>query len=349
MSRAIEQFILCELSGDNLFDPNTLSDHVSFTQAKFYGDWQKALGRVVRRFIIKNKNEIVAYFQLIKYPLLFNKSYYYSPYGPVIKESLFSQELLLFIKNKLVAVAVADGAVFSRLDFTPIIKDRVLLQKLFSLSLLCTYHSAYFQPRYEWVLKLDKSEDEILATMHEKTRYSIRLATRREVKVEIITDKFINYFDEFYSLMIETAKRNSFCLHKKEYYKIIFNSLPHINNSFLSIARYKNEILSINLIIIFGNTANYIFGGSSNNNRNCVPTYLAQWESICHAKKLGCLYYNFGGISEENDNYKSWEGLTIFKKKFGGFKLQHSDFYDVVIHKLWYWAYNLRKLMWGKY
>jgi lipid II:glycine glycyltransferase (peptidoglycan interpeptide bridge formation enzyme) len=72
---------------------------------------------------------------------------------------------------------------------------------------------------------------------------------------------------------------------------------------------------------------------------------LSHWEAIRYAKKLGCDYYNFGAVSSEEDSYKGWDGLTVFKKKFGGQEMVHSDFFDVVSNPFWYRIYNLRKLI----
>jgi len=195
----------------------------------------------------------------------------------------------------------------------------------------------------EWFLELKKSEDELLKEMHEKTRYSIRLAERKEITAEIVTEDFEKYFETFYTLIAGTAKRNGFSLHQKNYYDNIFQNLSKIENSYLSVARYDQKILAINLVIVFGRIANYVFGGSSDEERNRMPTYLTQWKAICYAKQLNCGYYNFGGIATENKIYKGWDGLTIFKKKFGGKEIKHSDFFDVVVSPFWYHLYNFRK------
>jgi len=194
-------------------------------------------------------------------------------------------------------------------------------------------------------LGLDKTEEELLEAMHQKTRYSIRLSERKGVTVKIITEDFEKYFEIFYELMTETAKRNCFSLHQKSYYKNIFQNLSKIENVYLSIAMYGQKVLAIDLVIVFSGIANYVFGGSSSDERNRMPTYLAQWKAIYYAKKINCNYYNFGGISTEDKTYKGWDGLTIFKKKFGGKEVKHSDFFDVVVSPFWYHLYNIRKCL----
>lgn len=113
----MKQFEFREIGDDENFDPNNLCDDVPFTQASFYGDWQKRLGRTVKRFLVFSDKEVVAYFQLIKYPLLLGKSYFYIPYGPVIKD--FSEDFFANFKQELKLIAKNENAVFVRLDFTP--------------------------------------------------------------------------------------------------------------------------------------------------------------------------------------------------------------------------------------
>ena len=334
------QYRLQELKETDLFDPTTIDADAPFTQASFYGDWQKNLERAARKFLVLDGQDKIAYFQIIKYSLPFDKSYLYIPYGPVIKDN--SEDLLIFLKENLKKIAKSEQAVFLRLDFMPRQSNK-LLSRFFKKAPQYTYHSAYFQPRYEWLLNLETSEEELLKGMHDNTRYSIRLAERKEIKTEIVTENFKKYFEDFYRLMSCTAERNKFALHPKAYYECIFQNLNKAENSYLSVAKYKDKILVINLIIIFGKTAAYVFSCSNNEERNRAPSYQALWKAILHAKKLNMRYFNFGGISNGDPLYKSWEGLTSFKKKFGGKETRHSDFFDLVTNPFWYQLYILRK------
>lgn len=332
-----------EIKNGEYFDSSSLCDGVSFTQADFYGDWQKKVGFETKKFLALNGQEIVAYFQITSYPLLGDKRYLYIPYGPVTKE--FSKDFLNALKKELTRLAKTENAVFVRLDFTPTAPNEIL-SEFFAKAPLYTYRSARFQPRAEWFLGLKKTEEELLKAMHEKTRYSIRLAERKGVVAEIITGEFEQHFETFYELISATAKRNKFGVHQKNYYANIFRDLSKIKNSYLSVASYNQKILAIDVIIVCGKIANYVFGGSSDEKRNLMPTYLAQWKAICRAKQLNCAAYNFGGVSPGNatsKEWKGWDGLTIFKKKFGGYEVKHSDFFDVVIKPFWYHLYKLIK------
>jgi len=341
----MKDLVFQELIGDESFDASTLCSQVPFTQAPFYGDWQKTLGRRIKRFIVKDKDEVIMYFQMIKYPLLFGKNYFYIPYGPVSKT--INQNILIELKEKLIEEAKKENAVFVRLDFTPAVNDKEnikLFSKVLKHSPKYTYKSSYFQLRSEWFLDLKKTEEEILKEMHEKTRYSVRLADRRGVKTEIVTSNFDEYFDTFCELMEVTSKRNGFHLHSRDYYESIFKNLKE-DNTFLSISRYEGKILSIYLVINYSGIANYVFGCSGNDFKELAPTYLAHFEAIKHSKKIGAEFYNFGAISSEG---KGMDSLTVFKKKFGGFEVKHSDFFDVIVEPFWYYLYNFRKFFKNK-
>lgn len=332
-------YTLHEIEKDDPFDPATLCEKTPFTQASFYGDWQTHLGRKVRRFLILREKKTVAYFQMVSYPLLLKKTYVYIPYGPITKDT--SDEFFAFLKKKLKRLAKEENAVFVRLDITPLVPNKTL-GTFFTSAPHYTYQSACFQPRTEWFLNIENSEEELLGDMHKKNRYAINAAERKEVVGEIVTENFMEYFDTFYSLLEETASRNHFHLHEKSYYQYIFEHPP--KDTYLSIAKFEDTILAIGLTVVFGKTANYIFAGSCDQERDRMPSYAVQWTAIRHAKNIGCSFYNFGGITTEDEHVKDWSGLTRFKKRFGGEEVRHSDFFDVVAQPVWYLLYTLRKL-----
>jgi peptidoglycan pentaglycine glycine transferase (the first glycine) len=327
-----------ELAADEPFDPNTLAPSVPFTQNALYGEWQRGMKRPVRRVTISRDEKVVLYAQLIAYPLLRGKTYLYAPYGPVLTDS--TPELIAFLKKELTRIAKEEHAAFVRLDFTPTLESPPTL----SPAPRHTYHSGYFQPRAEWYLPLSDSEEDLIAHMHEKNRYSVRQSLKRGVECEIVTENFTEYFDTFYSLMADTAARNGFSLHEREYYEHIFSTLTK-DHGYLSVARYAGAILVVDLIVYSGGIANYVFSGSSNDHRTLLPSYAALWCAIAHAKSIGCTDFNFGGIDSPEHPHKSWVGLTKYKMRFGGHSVIHSNFHDVIVEPLWYHLYNLRKLL----
>ncbi len=330
-----------------------ISKQAPFTQAWFYGEWQEMMGRKVRRFEVKKNSEIIGFFQIIKYPLPFGQNLLYIPHGPVLRihqiggggetDDIFLKEF----QDKLFEIAKEENAIFVRFDLhfhNSNYGSKENLDKYFKKVPNYAYYSVYFQPKYEWVLNIDKPEGELLNSMQPKNRYNIRLAENKGVAIEIIENNFEKYFEDFYSLMERTAKRNSFKLHPKVYYKNILENCEKNKNVFLVLAEYNDKILSINIILLFGETAYFVFGGSSGEYKNLMFSHLAQWESIKEAKRREFRIYNFGGIDGEEQ--KNLGGISFFKKRFGGQLLEYSDSYDLVIKSFWYRLYNLRKRYW---
>lgn len=334
-----------EVENKKIFNPMEMCSNIPFTQAYFYGELQKSMGRSVRRFIFRKDHELLACFQTVKYTLPFGKNYLYIAYGPVIKDPI-SKNFLKSLKEQLKIIAKQEKSIFVRLDFMPPIKqkeDIYLLDHFFKKAPPYVYSSASFQPRIEWIIDLRTSEEELLSQMHHKARYNIKLAKRKGVQIEIIKENFQKYFEDFYFLLKATSDRGDFKLHPKDYYKKMLEISELNRNGFFVIAKYDHKILVINFVLYYGSMATYIFGGSSDEHRNLMPTYLVQWESILQAKKLGLKSYSFGGVNTEKYSNDKWDGFSVFKKKFGGEIFEHSQFYDLVNRSFWYWIYNLAK------
>lgn len=346
-------FEFLEIKNYAEYNPLLVAENAPFTQAWFYGEWQEIMGRKVRRFEVKKNSEIIGFFQVIKYPLLFSQNFLYIPHGPVLTHNTqhitYNKEFSKRFYEKLLEIGKEENSVFVRFDSFPKIEEN--LSKYFKRVPPYAYHSSYFQPKFEWFVDLTKTGEEILSGIHPKNRYNIRLAEKRGVEIEIIGQDFKKYFDDFYRLLRETAKRDNFNLHPKNYYQNIFEILT-TNNAFLVLAKLNNKILTINLILLFGETAYFVFGGSSDEYKNLMAPHLSHWQGIIEAKNRGCKFYNFGGVGPSTslkvNNYDQFEGISRFKKRFGGELLEYSDSYDLILKRLWYFLYNLRKIILSK-
>jgi len=205
-----------------------------------------------------------------------------------------------------------------------------------------------FQPKHEWILDLDKTEDELLAGMKKVNRYTVRQAEKLGATIEIVKENFGKYFDKFYELISKTAERDEFSHFPKEYYRKIFDACEKDKNAFLTVGRYGGEVLLVNFFLKFGDTVYFLFSGSDDTERRVGYTYLAQWAAIKESKGLGFKIYNFGGYAPENCKYifyKKWSGFSDFKRRFGGRMIEYSDFQDIVGNKFWYFVYKVKRLI----
>ncbi|MBU2082032.1 peptidoglycan bridge formation glycyltransferase FemA/FemB family protein [Patescibacteria group bacterium] len=341
-------FDIREITNKIEYNPSSIDKNAPFTQAWFYGEWQEAMGRKVRRFEMRDNSETVGFFQAIKYPLPFGKNILYIPHASLLRQGYEGQaEFLKVFRNKLIEIAKEENAIFVRFDLPAEVPPRrdeggVAINKYFKKVPLYAYHSVYFQPKYEWILALDKPESELLNDMPKDSRYDIRYAENKGITAEIIGNNLTSYLDFFYGLMAKTARRSNFNLHPKEYYKNVLVNCEKNNNAFFVAAKNNSDIIAMNFVLIFGETAYVVFGGYDDRFKHLRAPRLVYWKGIITAKNRGCKFYNFGGVSS-GDSYGSYDGISEFKKGFGGKMLEHPDSYDLVIEPFWRWLYNLRK------
>jgi len=198
------------------------------------------------------------------------------------------------------------------------------------------------QPPRTIIIDIRGSEDEILARMKPKTRYNIRLAEKKSVTVRAWND-----IESFYKMMLVTGGRDGFGIHSLEYYKRAFE-LFRPGMCKLLVAEYDGKPLAALMVFARGRRAWYVYGASTDEERNRMPTYLLQWEAMKWAKARGCEDYDLWGVPDEDEvtleaNSESrhdglW-GVYRFKRGFGGELKRAAQALDRVYNPLLYWAY----------
>lgn len=174
------------------------------------------------------------------------------------------------------------------------------------------------QPRVILKMSIEPTEETLLAEMKPKTRYNIRLAEKRGVRVFETNDR--KYQEAFLGLVAQTSGRKGIRSHPRSYYQYFFQTLPH-DQCRLFVAEYEGRVIASNIVIVYGDTATYLHGGSSDLHRDVMAPYLLQWEQIRAAKRSGCKYYDFGGIQNTEETSSAsfgsdWSGITKFKSGF---------------------------------
>ena len=170
------------------------------------------------------------------------------------------------------------------------------------------------QPRYVFRLNIkDKTEDEVFAEFHSKTRYNVRLAIKKGV---IVKEGTRDDLKEFHKIMVETGARDGFIIRPLSYFEKMYDELAP-NYMKLLMAYYEDKPISGVIPIFYGNKTWYLYGASSNEHRNLMPNYLLQWEMIKMAIARKNDIYDFRGVSGVVDEKHPQYGLYRFKKGFG--------------------------------
>lgn len=169
------------------------------------------------------------------------------------------------------------------------------------------------QPRFVFQLDLrGKTKDQIFSEFQSKTRYNVRLAGRKGV---VIKEGSRDDLKVFHDIMVETGKRDNFLIRSLSYFEKMYDELAP-NHMKLLLAYHEDRPIAGIIPIMYGNKVWYLYGASSNTDRNLMPNYLLQWTMIQEAIDRGADMYDFRGVSGVVDENHPQYGLYRFKKGF---------------------------------
>ena len=307
----------------------------AFLQSHEWGEFQRAVGREVRRYGSGD-----AYAQVVQYPIK-KLSLRGTPSWSRGTEaiSLFGWTAYRASLNGLTETIIKDlkttNGIFlhveppKELPITPPEADQLLITKS-------------HQPLETTILDLTKSEDELLAGMHEKTRYNIRLASKHGVVVNRLDVTDPPSFVIFWELLRKTAARQGFHLHERQYYSTMLRVLkgdledPTRAGAHIYLATKDGKALATMLAISFAGTVTYLHGGSSDEHKKLMAPYALHWGVIRNAKSAGARAYDFWGIDEHR-----WPGVTRFKLGFGGEVVSYPNAQELPLRTFWYKIYRV--------
>lgn len=209
------------------------------------------------------------------------------------------------------------------------------------------------QPRYVFRLYLNgRSEEELLASFHQKTRYNIRLAVKKGVKVEVCGKEMV---PEFGRLMLTTGVRDGFVTRQPQYFADILDNLGEHARLYMAFldepqedGTVRRKAIAGTLAIWYGDKVWYLYGASSNEDRNYMPNYLLQWEMIRWAVEKGCRVYDFRGVPGDVGEDHPLYGLVKFKRGFNGDYTEFVGEMDLVLNRFWYKTIEKTTSVYGK-
>ena len=306
------------------------------TQTYEWGDLSDSLGGDVARIgALDDSGELRGAMLLLvaRAPVL-RRPYLYAPRGPVVADP--TSPALTALCTRAEQEARRLGAFMVKVEPNAPDGDTAWLEALARLG----YHRNPFatHPRRSWVLDIRPSEDELLAGMKEKWRYNIRLAGRKGVQVREASSP--EDVDAFYALYQETAKRDGFFIHPKKHYADILRLYGARESAVLLLAEYEKSPIAALIAVRCGATTTYMFGASSNRERNRMPNHLLQWTAIRWAKAHGCAIYDFRAIAEVLDPQEDLYSLYTYKQGFGGYSTLSLETHDRPLNGAVYWAYR---------
>lgn len=295
-----------------------------FLQSWRWGELAKKEGAKVFRVGVEDSGELVAVAALIK-KSIFGFNYFFCPRGPVISLKVESLKVIKFLFDEVGKIAKREKIIFLRFEPELEIGNWKLEIE----------RSIDIEPSKTSIVNLQRTEGDLLAAMHQKTRYNIRLAEKKGVTVRVAGAED---FDQFWRIMKETVERDGFRLHSKEHYQ----KMLALDDGFIKLflAEYEGRVVAAVLAGLFGDMVTYIHGASANADRNIMAPYLLHWQIMKTCQADGFKYYDLNGIDENK-----WPGVTRFKMGFGGEIVNYPGTFDLVFNKAWYNVYKVLRAL----
>ncbi|MBU1327194.1 peptidoglycan bridge formation glycyltransferase FemA/FemB family protein [Patescibacteria group bacterium] len=262
----------------------------------------------------------------------------YFPKGPVPTPRMF-RELEKLGRKK--------HAIFIQLE--PNVQVNNITIKQFNNVLFKQSHHPLFT-KYSFILDLTKTEEELLAAMHPKTRYNIRLAQKRGVVIK--EDSSQEAFEQYLTLMSETTGRQQFHAHDEAYHRRMWNIMHKSGIARLFTASYEGSTLAAWIIFSWRDTIYYPYGTSRREHRDVMAPNLLLWEIARWAKHKGFKYFDLWGALGPSASRRTddpWYGFHRFKQGYSPRLVEYIGSYDLVIHPLLYKLYVIADALRWRY
>ena len=301
-------------------------------QSTKWGEFRKKTGIKVVRF-----NNL----QLTIHPIPYvNYTIGYFPKGPMPNNQMLDELKKIGKNEKCVFIQIEPN----------IEAGENLKSKIENLGLVPSARPLF--TKYNFVLDLTKTEEELLKNLSQKTRYNIRLAQKKGVK--IIEDNSDKSFQDYLRLTKETTQRQKFYAHSEKYHRLMWETLKTQNfdtnglSAHLLKATYNGKLLATWILFVLGDTIYYPYGASSSENRDVMASNLIMWEAIKFGKKLGLKKFDMWGALDPNPNINDpWYGFHRFKQGYGPRHVKYVGSFDLVLNEKLYFIYKiLDKIRW---
>jgi lipid II:glycine glycyltransferase (peptidoglycan interpeptide bridge formation enzyme) len=183
----------------------------------------------------------------------------------------------------------------------------------------CAVGEGEAQPRFLFTVPLaGRDVDDVWSGLSQSWRRDIRRATKAGVTVAEVG---LDGLAEFYRLVRETEERNGFDLGRslayfQRQYDVLNQEEP--GRMRLYVARHEGAVLAAHTLVVLGQRAWYLTGGSATRGREVRPSHALQWRMIEAACASGVETYDMRGVPISLDPDDAGFGLLRWKLGTGG-------------------------------
>ncbi len=196
------------------------------------------------------------------------------------------------------------------------------------------------------LLDLAAGEDPV-AGWNKEARAEARRAEREGTTVRLDRDGDPALLDVFHALLAETGERGGFRIRSREFLGRLAAPLVASDDWFMTIAMHEDIPLAGAIAPRCGDRAYYLYAASARDpelarKRGPYATMASLQRGL---RDEGTLSLDLWGVRERDDESvdASWEGFSVFKRRFGGTPLRHPGTFDIVIDPAWNRIRDLRE------
>jgi|GEM_PF-1479764 len=193
--------------------------------------------------------------------------------------------------------------------------------------------------------------DDPVAGWSKDARAEARRAVREGTTVTIDREGDPALLDAFHALLSETSDRGGFRIRSREFLGRLADPLAASGDWFMAIAEHDGTPLAGAVAPCTGERACYLYAASRRDKELSKKRgpYAAMAELQRSLREAGTATLDLWGVREPGDDTvdASWEGFSVFKRRFNGTPLRHPGTFDIVIDPTWNRIRDLRERLRG--
>lgn len=203
-------------------------------------------------------------------------------------------------------------------------------------------HIAAAKPYRTFMMRVDRSEDEILKGLRKSFRRDVRYATKAGVEIkEGKGEDFCRIMEDLYTFVKE--RKGFKGLDPAEFTKT--QSLLSKDEKINVILAYHNGTpISAHMASNLGDTSVVLLAASNEKGLSCFGSYLVWWWGAVAAHRAGMKWYDLGGINPSRN-----PTVYQFKSRMGGTEYSHIGLFAAyrnrAVKEMWRNAERLYKLI----
>ncbi len=311
------------------------SPEPDFAQTAVWAKLKSVSWRPVHYSYDQGGGPVIAVTVWLRKPPLLPWSLGYAPRGPVLLVDDAAQYLPHFLEQ-LREEMRRQGVFALKIDPAWTSKQRAkTLEEIGFERVVSDHPFGGTQPRLTFRLDISADEEELLATMPKKTRYSIRYPEKNGVDFRLGTKEDIPLLME---ALRDTSRRKKFLERGPEYYERLLDSMG--DQASLMLALHEGQVVAAGVTVVTGKIGWAVYGGMVREFANLRGYYGLNWRRMLWAKSRGAEVFDFFGVPVDYSEESPLHGLYQFKKSFGGELIEFVGEYELPIRRFPFWLWR---------